>query len=458
MVSHLVNNKEAALFAGMSLGKTSSTLYALNELFCDGAIRGALIVAPVRVCNLTWPSEVRKWEFCRWMKVANLRTKEGWAALVDGTAEIYLTNYEQLPKLAGRYLLGKITRGERTAFDVVVYDEITMAKNPDSKRINYIRNLIRKCCTRHWGLTGTPAPNSLLDLFAQVRLLDGGVRLGHSYHAFRQTWFRQADYQGYKWEPKANAETGIYRKLDGFAMSLKTSDYLDIPDMHHEDVEVTLPPDGRKVYNDLEKGFFAQLEEGTVTAANSAVNSLKLLQVTGGNIYHDQDEIEPQGITRPYTVVHDAKVKATLKLLQKTGNTLVVYWFKHELEQLRKALPDAEVFMDAKGARAQEDMCQRWNDGKIKALLVHPASMSHGLNLQGGGSDIIWFTPTYSREKYDQLNCRLARRGQANTTCVYRLVAKDTIDYPVLEALREKGNTQERLLNALRDYKQSKDK
>jgi len=436
IISHLLGHEHAALWCGMSLGKTACTLAALTELLETWEIRGALVVAPLRVANVVWPMEVRKWEQFRWLEVVSLRTPEGRKALKDGSAHIYLINYEMLPKLAG-YL----RKAKSVPFDCVVWDEISMAKNHNSKRINCVRKHLWKFCTHHWGLTGTPAPNSYLDVFAQTRLLDGGERFGPSYNHFRETYFHPTDWNKYNWEINDDGKERIHRKLSDMVLSMRTSDYLDLPDIEVEDHLIDLPEGARECYRELEKELLVTLESGEeILAVNAAVLVGKLLQITSGAVYTDEG----------YQILHDGKVAAVKKLLKGRGPTLVVYNFVHELERLRKALPRATVFAEAKGAEAQKAICERWNSGKIPALLVHPQAMSHGLNLQGGGADIIWTSLTYSRERYDQLNARLARRGQAQITRITRIMARDSIDFAVAEVLRSKGNRQEALMSALK--------
>lgn len=438
MIDHLLKRERGALFAGMSLGKTASTLYALNELFLDQAISGALIVAPLRVCNVTWPMEVDKWDDFRWMKVANLRTSQGREALAEGSAHLYLINYEMLPKFAEQYL----RKAKDPPFNAVVWDEISMAKNHNSKRINSVRKRLQKVCQYHWGLTGTPASNSYLDLFAQVRLLDDGALFSPSYGNFRSTYFYQPNlYMPYKWEIKDQSEKIIQDKLKGFALSMKTSDYLPLPDVILEDFDVPMPADTKKLYKELEQEFITIMESGeALVALNSAVLVGKLLQFTSGAVYNNE-KVE---------ILNSVKIDAVKKILKGTGNTLIVYNYKHELERLKKALPKAVVFADAKDAGEQKKLCGKWNSGGIRVLLVHPQSMSHGLNLQGGGSDIIWVSLTYSRERYDQLNARLIRRGQENETHIYRILMQNSIDYAITEVLRSKGDRQDTLLKALK--------
>lgn len=446
---HLLVNKEAALFMGCGLGKTAAVLDTLNSLFHDVACRGALVVAPLRVCNLTWPAEVDKWEQFSWMRVANLRTKEGWEMLKKGSAQIYVVNYEMLPQLRERFLKGK----RSLPFDVVVWDELTKAKNHKSKRIRAVVPYLREKCSRHWGLTGTPTPNGLMDLFAQVRLLDGGARLGKSFTHFQNQYFFPTDYMRYNWEPRQGSREAIYKKLEGFALTLKSSDYLDIPDVVVEDIEVKIPQDiQEQVYDELERELFVALDDDEhLSAVNAAVLTNKLLQVCSGAVYKEDKNVH---------VLHSAKLQALSALYKKLHKRkeplLVACTFKHEQDRIRAMFPEALFFQDAKTPTEQTHLVNLWNRGCVPMLVAHPGSIGHGLNLQAGGCNVVWFSPTWSSELYDQFNARLARRGQDKVTTLYRLLTTGTVEDGVVEALREKDTEQNALLDALRRWRKTK--
>ena len=422
MTQFMVDHEQAAVFAGLGLGKTSATLAALNILFADGAIRAALIVAPLRVARLTWPNEIRKWDQFRWMKFEILRGQ-----VPTGKSQIYLINYEQLPNL------------ESLDFcDVVVFDELTRAKNPKSKRIRTVSKLLKH--QRRIGLTGTPRPNSLLDIFAPIRLLDSGQRLGVSYSAFKHAFFYPTDYMEYNWEPKKDAEEKIYSRIADLTITLRSSDYLDIPDTVIEDVEVTLPNPVRAEYDKLEKHLLLSMAEGDVVAASAAVLVNKLLQFTGGTAYTER---------RNVVIFHGEKIAALKKLLiQLDENVLVACNYIHERERICREL-------DATNASLFDgDIEEAWNSGKIRCLVADPRSLGHGLNLQRGGRAIIWFSPTWSREYYDQFNARVARKGQELPPLIYRLVCPGTIDDAVIETLREKEAGQSNMLSVLHNLQQ----
>ena len=426
MIEHLMSHQRAALFAGIGLGKSFATITAFDGLRSLGLAESMLVVAPLRVCNLTWPNELAKW--APHLKVRNLRQKG------SEKADVYLINYEMLPKL------------NQISQDVVVFDELTRAKNHRSKRIKAIRDTIRPS-TRRWGLTGTPAPNSLLELFGQFRLLDGGERLGKSFDLFQRTYFHPTDYMEYNWELLPGAREKIQDRIKDITLTLLSSEYLHIPDTVVEDIEVMMPPAARAHYDELEKELLVKIgdAEQVVVAPNAAILVNKLLQFTGGSAYSETGEVVP---------IHNAKLEALQEYIRHHPEPLLIaYNYRHELGRLRAALPDAVAFEDARTTAAQAEIERRWNAGKIQRLLVHPQSVGHGLNLQEGGSTVVWFSPIWSRELYDQLNGRVARFGQKWITRIVRLLCPGTIDDAVVETLREKGDGQTALLSALNNLR-----
>lgn len=424
----MVNTPRAFLIAGMGLGKTAMTLSAVEELMLDGACGGVLIVAPLRVSTLTWPHEIRKW--FPHLRVADLRTKSGMESLRRGDSHFYTINYERLPKLARDYFYGR--RGAY-AFDTVVFDELTKAKNPSSMRIRALRPYLPKI-QRRIGLTGTPTPNSLQDLWAQAFLLDDGEALGKSSTLFRDTYF-QSDYMGYNWTLREGAEAQIYARIAKLCLTLRSSDYLDIPDTVYEDVEVALPPQARETYQKMEKELLVLLDSHPVeiVAVNAAVLVNKLLQIAGGALYDENKGIHE---------LHTAKLDALVKLVNKLKEpVLIACNYKHERARILKAVTGAVEWTDA--------VLPQWNAGKVRAIVADPRSIGHGLNLQEGGRTVIWFSRTWSRENYDQMNCRVARKGQGNVPQVFHIVCPSTADEAVSEALRMKGDGQASLLAAL---------
>jgi SNF2 family DNA or RNA helicase len=435
--AHLMRCPHALLFVGMGIGKTASCLSALRTLFCELEAEGALVVAPNRVANLTWPEEVRDWDEFKWMKVANLRTPAGKAAFLDGKADIYTINYESLHVVSNLVA----ARGGTLPYDVCIWDELTKAKNPSAKRINRFRTKVPRP-PRVWGLTGTPMPNSELDLFAQVRLIDDGVRLGKTFMLYRETYFSKADYMGYKWEVREGARNTIEERISDITLTLRSKDWVDIPDPIVEDVEIPMDEDLTEQYREFEKTLILQLKEGgEITAATAAALVTKLLQFTSGASYDEFKDVH---------VIHTLKVDALRRLVAKTdGPVLVAVNFQHEQDRLRKAFPQAEFFRDAATATQQAALKDRWNAGKVPVLVAHPKSVGHGLNLQHGGSTLVWTTLTYSREDYEQMICRLARRGQTKQVRVYRLIIPGTVDEVVASVVESKADNEAKLLNAL---------
>lgn len=430
---HVTSRKESMVIAGMGLGKTGASFTIAETLILGGEVKGILVVAPLRVTNLTWGNEQKKWDNFSWLKVANMRTAEGQKQWHEQSADIYLINYDQMQQFCAKYLKGKHAS---LPVDAVIWDEISKAKSPTSKRINTFR-AHRSKFKYHIGLTGTPASNSYLALFAQYRLLDGGKRLGIVYNQFRREYF-ESDYHGYKWTLKHGAKELIQHKIADMTITLRSEDYLDIPDVVVEDVYAPLQKEALKLYKDFQKEYLLDIGEGEIEAVNAAVLAGKLQQLTGGAVY-DED--------RNWHTIHNAKIEALRKLckkLRKKGETvLVIYHYKHELERILKALPNAELFT--------EERLGAWNKKHIPIWVANAASIGHGLNLQDGGNNMVWFTLTYSRELYDQTNARLARTGQQYVTTIYRLLCRNTIDDAIAETLRERGDSQNELLLTLRN-------
>lgn len=442
LTEHLLNHPHALGFVGVGIGKTAATLRALSKLIGSGESCGALIVAPMRVANLTWPMEVQRWDDFKWLRVANLRTEAGKRAFLQGKAHIYVINFESIPVLL-KLIKGRKDVGLKLPYDTLVVDESTKMKNPSSKRINaYRREAKHEEHTRIWALTGTPAPNTLMDLFAQVRFVDGGQRLGRAFDLFKQTYFRPTGYQGYQWKELPGSQEKIEQRIADITLTLRSKDWLNLPDTVVEDVEITLPPDLAQRYREFERELVLEIHKGKdITAANAAALVSKLLQFTAGSVYDEEGK---------YHELHDLKLKALEKIAKEADSPLLVaVAFKHEIARIREKFPQAKFFQDAKGLKAQKDILEEWNAGKIPMLVAHPKSMSHGLNLQAGGNNLVWMSLTYSRDDYEQTIGRLERRGQDAVVKVWRLMCENTVDYAVATVVEEKRATEDRLLTAL---------
>lgn len=434
---HLRKHDNALVFVGMGVGKTAAVLHHLNELFLDGDAVAALIVAPLRVCNLTWPAEVKDWPEFRWMRVANLRTDAGQRDFLQARAHVYLINYESLHQLVS--LVER--RGGKLPYDCVVWDELTKAKNPSSKRINFYRRKVARP-QRNIGLTGTPMPNSHIDLFAQVRLIDDGQRLGTNFTNFKREFFMQPAYAFAPWREKEGTPAHIEQKIHDITVTLKSSDWLQIPDTVYEDVEVKFTPELQEKYETLERDLVIELrKDKTINVASSAALITKLLQFTSGEMYDDVGEHHP---------IHDLKFDALRDIIKKEKQPVfVACMFKHEYSRMKKLFPGSVFFNDAKTIDAQTQLMKDWNAKKIPILFAHPASIGHGLNLQFGSSILVFVSLTYNREWYDQIIARFARRGQTEVTKVYRLMIAGTVDDAVAEALANKAENEARLIAAL---------
>jgi hypothetical protein len=448
MLDWLRTHDRALLWCGCGLGKTAVTLAALEERLIDGA-RGALIVSPLRVSRITWPEQAALWDHSSWLKVVNLNTPEGEQAWEDGSAHVYLTHYDVLEsktiarKGGAKHYPGHVERflkRKNIPADILVIDETTVLKNPSSKRGNTLRKFAHHFPVR-WGLTGTPVPNSYLDVFAQVRLIDDGERLGRAFHQFRGSHF-SSDYMGFKWELRPGAKERIDAKVSDLALVMLSEDWLVVPPVTIHDVVVSLPDAAKRAYLKLEKHLLLELERADITAASAATLANKLLQFTGGAAYDDD------GSARP---LHDAKVSALARLRKSLGSAplLVLVSYIHEMDRVLAAIPGARRF--------DERHLPEFKAGKIHTWVADFRSLSHGIDgLQVACNNACWFTPTWSRESYDQTNARLVRQGQTSPTTIHRLIAPGTIDDAVVEALRTKGDTQTGLLKAVRNLQRLK--
>ena len=440
----VIDNELAAVWAGCGLGKTAAVLDSLNHLLNDGAIDRALIVAPLRVAVLTWPNEVEKWEQFSHLRIANLRTEEGKQQWLERSTQLGVINFEMLVKTL------KWMAQNKAWADHLVADESTKFKNPSGvwqkKLLTAIGFYLRKDkdrfdyrFPRRTLLSGTPMPNGVMDLFGQYRVLDKGKRLGRSIESFRSRYFTQ-DYNGYSYTCLPGAEETILKKVSDVTLTLKACDYLDIPPTYTQDIEVAIPAKSKTQYLELQKEYLLELQDGDIEAGSAGALVNKLLQLTSGAVYDEDKTVHP---------IHEGKVQAVKKFLSKhpKENVLILVAFKHEMDRLAKAIPNATRF------DKEDNAIALWNRGEIPALIAHPASMAHGLNMQDGGRTMLWTTPTYDRELYDQAVARIARTGQREETYVYHLVVSGTIDEAVIEALRQKDTVQNTLLTTLTNYR-----
>ncbi|AEF25310.1 SNF2-related protein [Streptococcus parauberis] len=422
----IVEHSHCGLLLDMGLGKTLTTLAAIDEIeniFCEG--NKILIIAPKKVADETWSAEIEKWGFeFTYSKVLG-STKKRLEAL-EKEVDIYIINRENVVWLVEYYKT-------KWPFTFVVIDELSSFKSSKSKRFRALRK-VRPKIKRFVGLTGTPAPNSLIDLWPQIYLMDGGKRLETSQTKFKDRYFRPDKQNGpivYSWALRPNAEEEIYQKIDDICISMKAKDFLNLPPRTDNVVAIKLSD--MKSYKQFEKDLVLELEDQEVTASNSAVLANKLLQMANGAIYDDEKNV---------ISIHDDKLEALEDIVEDSQGQpiLVFYQYKHDLERLKKKFPQAEELTTV----------DKWNSGKIPMLLCHPQSAGHGLNLQKGGHIIVWFGLTWSLEYYQQANARLDRQGQTEPVIIHHLVAEGTVDEKVLSILQGKEKNQNALLEAVK--------
>lgn len=436
-INRLLTDSILGLFLDMGLGKTVITLTAINDLKRNRfAVSKALVIAPKRVAESTWNDEVEQWDHLRQLRVIRvLGSVQKRVRALNTPADVYVINRENVPWLVDYY---------RNAwpFDMVVVDEFSSFKNHKAKRfksLTWVRNHI----TRFVGLTGTPAPNGLLDLWAQVYLLDGGRRLGGKLGGFRERYFepdqRDRDHV-FSYAPKPGADEAIQQLIGDVCISMQAEDYLDLPDCLPVIRTVHLDSKAKAAYEELERRMLLQVDGATIDAGSAAVLTNKLLQLCNGAVY-DED--------RQVVEIHRCKLEAFLELIEGlNGNpALVFYAFQHDLDRITKAL--AGSGLRVRVLKGDDDM-KAWNAREVDLLLAHPASCAYGLNLQRGGNHVIWFGLNWSLELYQQANKRLHRQGQTEKVIIHHLVVQGGVDEDVMEALDDKRGTQDSLLRALR--------
>ena len=430
-VNFILENKKVALLLDMGLGKTVSSLTALVDLLDSMSVNKILIIAPLRVANTVWHVEAENWQHTKGLKI-NICTgsEKNRRAQLHKSADVYVINRENVEWIVELY-------GKKWPFDCVIIDESSSFKSPSSRRFKALKKTVAltEYCVL---LTGTPSPNGLLDLWSQFYLLDHGARLGRTMTAYKQRFFK-SDFMGYKYELRKGASDEIYSLIADITLSMQADDYIKLPDRIDSSVFVELPPAKLKAYKDFERESILELEDSDdVEAVNAAVLGNKLLQFANGAIYTDA--------VGNWSDLHRVKLEALNDIIEDNAgeNILIAYNYKTDLERLKKKFPDA-VVMDKDG-----EAVARWNNNEIKLLLAHPASAGHGLNLQKGGSLIVWFGMIWSLELYQQFNARLHRQGQTKPCRVVHIVASQTIDEKVLTVLSDKNAVQNNLLTALK--------
>ena len=432
-IDYIETHPIAAVLLDMGLGKTVISLTAIADLLFDSfEAHRILVVAPLRVARDTWPAEIAKWEHLQHLTYAVCvgTPKERRMALMSG-ADITIINRENLGWLID-------SSGFDFDYDMIIIDELSSFKNHKSKRFQSLMK-VRPKVKRIIGLTGTPSSNGLMDLWAEFKLLDFGERLGRFITHYRNNYFIPDKRNGeiiYSYKPMPYAEDAIYRRISDSTISMKSTDHLQMPELITSQYEVQLSEEETQRYEELKADFILELPEGEITAANAASLTGKLSQLANGAIYDDDGNI---------IEFHDRKLDALEDLIEAANGKplLVAYWFKHDLQRIKKRFNVREI-------KSSKDITD-WNNGDIPVAVIHPASAGHGLNLQAGGSILIWFGLTWSLELYQQTNARLWRQGQTSGTVVIEhIITKGTIDERILKALSLKEVTQNALIDAVK--------
>lgn len=427
-----------ALLLEMGLGKTVSTLTAIDLLLNDYFDAGrVLVIAPLRVADDTWAREVEKWDHLKHLRISKvLGSVSARRKALKADADIWVINRENV-----EWLVSEL--GTKWDFDTVVIDELSSFKNSQSKRFRALRR-VRPMMKRLIGLTGTPAPNSLMDLWAPIYLLDQGERLGKTITSYRDRYFTPGAKSGhvvYEWKQKKEAEQRIYEAISDIAVSMKAADWLELPERIDRVVPIRLSEKARELYEKLESDLLLPYLDADVVASSAAVLSNKLLQMASGAVYDEDKGVK---------LIHDAKLDALEDIIEAAQGkpVMVIYNFKHSLSRIQARFPQVQVLR--KGKEGNQDIAD-WNNNKIPLLLIHPKSAGHGLNLQESNCQtVVWFDQIWSLEEDEQANARVHRQGQKNHVVILRLVAEGTMDEDAVAALERKAAGQEELKQALK--------
>lgn len=432
-IQRMLDQEAAGIFLDMGMGKTSCALTAAAELLHDRfEVAKVLVIAPLKVAEDTWSCETEKWDHLKYLRISKvLGTEQERKAALNTAADIYVINRENTEWLVNHY-------GKKWPFDFVIVDELSSFKSPKARRFRALRK-VRPLIKRIIGLTGTPAPNGLIDLWPQIYLLDQGERLGKTLTGYRERYFQPGKRNKmivYEWKPKPGADEAIHNKLSDLCVSMRSRDWLEMPERIDNVISVTLPPKARERYEQLERHLLLPLTGGDVVANTAAVLVNKLLQMANGAVYDEYGQAHE---------LHTAKLEALDDITEVTNGKpiLVFYNYRHDLVRLKAKYPKARTL------ETPEDI-KDWNKGRIAMLLAHPASAGHGLNLQAGGHIIVWFSLIWSLELYQQANARLDRQGQLEKVIVHHLVAKGTVDENVMAVLKNKTVGQDALLEAVK--------
>lgn len=433
-VDFIERHRFCGLFLDMGLGKTVSTLTAVKRMIYSFEVSKVLVIAPKKVAETTWTTEADKWEHLRCLKLSKvIGTEKERAEALGADADVYVINRENVCWLV-RYLNG------RMPFDMLVIDELSSFKSHTAQRFKALKS-VRYQFSRIIGLTGTPAPNGYMDLWAELYLLDGGERLGKYITRYREEYFHPLISVGavvYRYGLNAMSDIVISKKISDICVSMKAGDYLQLPERIDNTINVILTKDEKRQYDRFEREEILKINGETITAANAAAVTNKLLQYANGAVYDE---------TKNVHTIHDAKIEALEELVEAASGdpVLVFYSYRHDAARIMERLKKYDPVM----LEGEKDVSD-WNEGKTKVLITHPASAGHGLNLQAGGHIIVWFGVTWSLELYQQANARLHRQGQTKPVMIYHLITKGTMDERVMKAIANKENGQNAMIDAVR--------
>lgn len=437
-IDFIMKHPVAAILLDMGMGKTSLTLMAIRQLMYEEfEINKVLIIAPLRIARFTWGEEIKKWKELAGLQYSiAVGTAAERVEALKADADVYIINRENVP-----WLIEK--SGLPFDFDMVVIDELSSFKSWQSKRFRSLMK-VRPMVKRIVGLTGTPSSNGLMDLFAEFRVLDMGERLGRFIGQYRLNYFKPDRMNGpivYSYKLLPGAEDAIYNKISDITISMKATDHLEMPELISTEYPVYLDETEKKIYEDMKNDLVLQQSENEITAANAASLSNKLSQMANGAVYADDESV---------IFIHDKKLDALEDIIESACGKpiMVVYWYKHDFSRITERLNKLGVIYQKLDS---DESIKKWNAGELPIALVHPASAGHGLNLQGGGSTIVWFGITWSLEQYQQTIARLWRQGQSSKTVVVEhIITKGTIDERILKALEMKNTSQSALIDAVK--------
>lgn len=430
----IIEKPKVGLLLDMGLGKTVCSLTAIDILMFDRfEIQKVLVIAPKRVAEDTWSRESEKWDHLNHLRISKvLGTQKQRLAALKAEADIYVINRENVVWIVDLY-------HDKWPFDMVVIDELSSFKSNQSQRFKKL-GTVSPLMKRTVGLTGTPTPNGYMDLWSQIYLLDRGERLGKTIGGYRERYFTPGKRNGYtvfNWDLKDGADKAIQKKISDICISMKAEDYLELPERINNNVYITMDARAQVLYNSLERELILDIDGDEVTALTAATLTGKLLQMANGAVYNNDNG---------YTWIHDGKLEALEDILEFNQEPVLVFYnFKHDYSRLMERFRD----LKPRTLETASDI-KDWNDGKIRLLLAHPASVGHGLNIQAGGYIIVWFGLTWSLELYQQANARLDRQGQIHNVIVHHLITAGSVDEDVMKALERKDTGQEALLEAVK--------